>query len=203
MLSTSTTTSGRERPSAHEPRRACGLASRPGRGRVGRHEPGSERSGLPGWTLLARAGVADPQLGPPTRSRSLRLPDSCRGGSARDRRAGAKRGLLRALQPRDGSRPGWRAVRVDGGSGTRPPVRERGCTEGAPGRGVGPLTSFPFFVISAWQLEGRVRWSRASFRNRRSMVSGLPRRRFAELRSRVCVCSSQQRTLPTGIRRFS
>ena len=45
--------------------------------------------GLPACALLARAGLADSQLGAPARSRSLRVLDSCRRGSRCDRRAGA------------------------------------------------------------------------------------------------------------------
>ena len=48
-------------------------------------------------------------------------PTARRRCSPRDHRAGAKRRLLRALQPRDGSRAGWRGVRLDGGARSRSP----------------------------------------------------------------------------------
>ena len=58
-----------------------GLAGARRRLRLGRDEPLARRSGLPADALLARAGVADPQLGAPARARSLRVPRARRARS--------------------------------------------------------------------------------------------------------------------------
>ncbi len=170
-----------------------GLAGAGRPGRLGDHEPGSPRSGLPACPLLARPDLAHPELGTPARARSLRVPAARRRCSPCDHRAGARCRFPRALQPRDGSRPGWRGVRVDGSARSRSPEREWGQS----GRG-DPLTSPAFFVTSAWQLAGRGRWSGASLRDRRSMGRSLRRRRVGELRSRACVGPSGRRMLPIG-----
>ena len=74
-------------------RAAGGLAGRGRRCGLGRDEPGSGRSRFPGCSLLARAGMADPQLGAPARSRSLRVLDA---------RAAEVRGALVELARRAG-----------------------------------------------------------------------------------------------------
>ena len=97
---------------------------------LGDHEPGSPRPGLPACPLLARPDLAHPELGAPARPRPLRIPSARRGRSPRDDRACAKRWLPRALQPRDGSRPGRRGVRMDGSARSRSPERETGPETG-------------------------------------------------------------------------
>ena len=88
------------------------------------------RPGLPACPLLARPDLAHPELGAPARARSLRVPGARRRRSPCAHRAGAKRRFPRALQPRDGSRPGWRGVRVDGSARSRSPERERAARAG-------------------------------------------------------------------------
>ena len=92
---------------------------------VGRDEPLARRSGLPADALLARAGVADPELGAPARPGALRVPGARRAGEARRRRPRPERGVLGALRPahRQGARRG--AVRLDGRPRPRPPPGRR------------------------------------------------------------------------------
>ena len=93
------------------------------------------RSGLPADALLARAGVADPELGAPARSRALRVPGARRAGPAGGRRPRPERGVLGALRPahRQGARR--RAVRLDGGARPRPPPGRRSTTREVGERG--------------------------------------------------------------------
>ena len=114
---------------------------------LGRDEPLARRSGLPADALLARAGVADPELGAPARPRALRVPGA---SPSRCRHAvvdlGRSAGFWEHYDPLTGKGHGgeqfaWTAALVldllqDGGA-----RRES--------RGEGTLTSTAFLVTPA------------------------------------------------------
>ena len=157
------------------PRRRLGL---------GRHEPLARRSGLPADALLARAGVADPELGAPARLGALRVPGARRAGAARRRRA-------------------RRGARASGSTTTRSPARAT-VARSSPGPPVSSSTSsgrrrrresredgnIDFDRISCYtRMTNRVE-RRIQRTDRRNVARVHPRSAGSKVTSSACGCPS-------------